>query len=94
MSVILLTPGNLSLFLSYDGIVDDNFTLKCLKRVAICGFLGHISTGWNKIKDILDILQMTQAFYGSNIMHDIFGKLKCETDTLRMPRPSLVSIAT
>lgn len=52
MSVILLTPGNLSLFLSYDGIVDDNFTLKCLKRVAICGFLGHISTGWNKIKDI------------------------------------------
>ena len=48
MSVILLTPGNLSLLLSYDGIVDDNFTFKCLKRVVICGILGHISIGWNK----------------------------------------------
>lgn len=60
MSVILLTPGNLSLFLSYDGIVDDNFTFKCLKRVAICGILRHISIGWNKKNAYPDILQMAE----------------------------------
>ena len=48
MSVILLTPGNLSLLLSYGGIVDDNFTLKYLKRTILYGILGHINIGWNK----------------------------------------------
>lgn len=51
MSVILLTPGNLSLFLSYDGIVDDNVTVKCLRRVAMYGAIGCISIGWNKKKN-------------------------------------------
>lgn len=61
MSVILLTPGNLSLFLSYDGIVDDDFTYKCLKRGAACGILGYISVGWNREENVQpDILQMTQ----------------------------------
>lgn len=61
MSVILLTPGNLSLFLSYDSIVDDNFTFKCLKRVAVCGILGYISVDWDKEKNVQpNILQMAQ----------------------------------
>lgn len=60
MSVILLTPGNLSLFLSYDGIVDDDFTYKCLKRVAVCGISGYISVGWNKKNVQPDILQVAQ----------------------------------
>lgn len=53
MLVIFLILGNLFLFFFYDGIVDDNFIFKCFKRVVICGFLGYISIGWNKIKDII-----------------------------------------
>lgn len=77
MSVILLTPGNLSPFLSYYGIVDDNCTFRYLKRQQYVRSQDTLASEFLvKKKTVLNILQMTPQFYSSKYPADFREKAK------------------